>query len=161
MAWRLSGQLIEGELDNRTLGQVTGWLRFAGVDGTVRLELSGDFHRDIRGAKIRLTNPDPPDGASCRGWMEGFATVQAGNAGDITAGHPPHDYGERPYIEWYSERNGRVVLTPDPGWLEVVGRPIPWQESEPVSRREQERLLHDFVSGLLEGPDQGGDDDAG
>ena len=149
MAWRPYEQLIEGELDNTVLGQVTGWLRFAGMDGTVHLELSGDFHRDIRGAKIRLSNPDPAGREESRARMEGFRAVQVGQAGDITAGRPPHDYVRHPYIEWYSEGNGRVVLELESDQVEVVGNPIPYLESEPVSREEQARLFTGFVAGLM------------
>ena len=112
MAWRLTEYLIEGMLDNTYPGKVTGWMRFAGMKETVTLSLEGDFHRDIRGAKIRFTRDayetDPPQDAA--GHMEGFASEQTGRVGDITAGLPPQDYVKYPYIEWYSNENGRVVI---------------------------------------------------
>ena len=52
MAWRPTRFLIEGELDNTTLGKVVGWMRFAGLPEKVAFELRGDFHRDIRGTRI-------------------------------------------------------------------------------------------------------------
>ena len=55
MAWRPTEYLIEGELDNTTPGKVTGWMRFAGMASNVTFDLRGNFHRDIRGAKIRFT----------------------------------------------------------------------------------------------------------
>ena len=61
MAWRPYENLIAGELDNTVPGKVTGWLRFLGMEEEVKLDLNGDFHRDIRGAKIRLRNPQPAD----------------------------------------------------------------------------------------------------
>ncbi len=54
MAWRPNDCLIAGELDNTIPGRVTGWIRFAGLAKAVRLNLTGDFHRDIRGAKLRF-----------------------------------------------------------------------------------------------------------
>ena len=54
MAWRPTRYLIEGELDNTVPGKVTGWMEFAGMDGKVTFDLTGDFHRDIRGAKIHF-----------------------------------------------------------------------------------------------------------
>lgn len=57
MAWRPTEHLIEGELDNTTPGKVTGWMRFAGMNERVLFDLTGDFHRDIRGARIRLAGP--------------------------------------------------------------------------------------------------------
>ena len=86
MAWRPNGYLLEGELDNTTPGRVTGWMQFAGLNKKVTFELEGNFHRDIRGAKIRFRgdgNADDPEAAS---YMEGFSLKQTGNAGDMTAG---------------------------------------------------------------------------
>jgi hypothetical protein len=54
MAWRPSEYLIDGELDNTTPGKVTGWMQFAGMQEKVTFDLNGNFHRDIRGAKIYL-----------------------------------------------------------------------------------------------------------
>ena len=104
MAWRPSEELIAGELDNTTPGKVTGWLTFVGLADKVKLELTGDFHRDIRGTVIRLSNPSPSERRP--GYLEGFCLVQRGKSGDITAGRPPRDYVDYPYIEWYAE-NGR------------------------------------------------------
>jgi len=148
MAWRPYDQLIEGELDNTVPGKVTGWLRFVGMDDVVRLDLSGDFHRDIRGAKIRLTGC-AIDNEANRRYMEGFSTVQTGEAGDITAGLPPADYVEGYcYVEWYGEQNGRVVLELDQEQVEVIGQPIPACESDPVSREEQDQQMGRFLGGV-------------
>lgn len=144
MAWRPTNNLIEGELDNTTLGRVTGWIRFYGLDAPVLLDLRGDFHRDIRGARLRLAprrRPEPSRAVE----MQGFELLQAGYAGDITAGMPPHDWGRTPYIEWYTEENGRVVLELRPDDVEVLGDPIPWTETRPVDRAEQEALLEKFA----------------
>ena len=124
MAWRPYEQMVEGELDNTIPGKVTGWLRFVGMDEVVKLDLIGDFHRDIRGATICLSGCALDNEANHRS-MEGFSPVQTGGAGDITAGLPPQDYVSYPYIEWYSEQNGRVVLELEPEQVEVIGRPIP------------------------------------
>jgi len=93
MAWRPYENLIDGELDNRTPGRVTGWLRFYRRNAAplwVVLNLKGDFHDDIRGTLIRLANPRPSDRAEALGqggtYMKGFSPLQTGQAGDITAG---------------------------------------------------------------------------
>jgi len=149
MAWRPYENLIEGELDNTVPGKVTGWIRFLGMDEPVRLDLQGDFHRDIRGAKIRLKNNTPSNRKGQEGsYMRGFSPVQTGKAGDITAGLPPQDYVSYPYIEWFSEENGRVVLELSPDQIEVIGQPIPWQEEQPVSREEQSQNMARFLAGL-------------
>ena len=74
-----------------------------------------------------------------------MAEHQTGKAGDITAGLPPRDYVEYPYIEWYSRANGRVVLELEPEQVQVIGTPVPASECEPVSREEQGRNLAGFL----------------
>jgi hypothetical protein len=145
MAWRPHENLIQGELDNRTPGKVTGWMSFVGLPDRVTFSLEGNFHRDIRGTLIRFRNPTPTDRSP--GSMEGFCLEQTGKAGDITAGLPPMDYVGYPYIEWYSE-NGRVVLELEPSQVEVIGTPIPWETQKPVSREEQSNHLLGWMASL-------------
>jgi len=137
--------LIEGELDNTRLGEVTGWMRFTGIKDLVALKLRGNFHRDIQGAKIRFRGEGRPDSSDDAAYMEGFSTSQTGKVGDITAGLPPADYTDYPYIEWYSEENGRVVLELDKDQVEVIGQPIPLEEAVPVSRQQQSENLAEFM----------------
>ena len=75
--------------------------------------------------------------------MKSFAGHQTGKVGDITAGLPPHDYGATPYLEWFSEENGRVVLELEPVQVEVIGTPIPACESDPINRKEQAENMAD------------------
>lgn len=150
MAWRPNEYLIEGELDNTMPGRVTGWMRFAGLPERVTLDLKGNFHRDIRGAKIRFRG-DCTDPTACEGaaeYMEGFALQQTGVAGDITAGREPVDYSRLPYFEWYSKENGRVVVEVDYDQVEIIGRPIPAIESDPISRTEQNEHMAQFLGEL-------------
>ena len=150
MAWRPNEQFIEGVLDNTVPGKVTGWMRFAGMKDKVTFDLEGNFHRDIRGAKIHLRGDayeDPAD-IDSGDYLDGFASHQTGKAGDITAGLPPQDYGNRPYVEWFGEENGRVVLELEPVQVEVIGRPIPAIESDPISRQEQNRNMVAFLGSL-------------
>jgi|SRR5579875_2010014 len=95
MAWRPYENLMDGELDNTTPGKVTGWVRFfrnGKPPLRVTFDLDGDFHEDIRGALIRLQNPNPSDrDTDPRGngsYMGGMARVQRGTVGDMTAGLP-------------------------------------------------------------------------
>src|SRR5262245_9276673 len=149
MAWRPSRYLIEGELDNTKPGRITGGLSFVGLPQPVTLDLLGDFHRDIRGAKLRLKNPEPLAQYAAEE-MDGFAMHQTGKAGDITAGLPPRDYVNYPYAEWYGE-NGRVVLEFEPHQVEVVGTPLPWQNERPIDRREQQENLQGFLLSFARG----------
>jgi len=150
MAWRVSQYLIEGELSNIDPGKVTGWMQFAGMKERVAFCLKGDFHRDIRGAKIHFTGDayetDPPEDAA--EYMEGFALHHTGKAGDITAGLPPRDYVDYPYAEVYSDQNGRVVIELEPVQVEVIGTPIPACESDPVSREQQSRNMAQFLGDM-------------
>lgn len=149
MAWRPSQYLIEGELDNTVPGKVTGWMRFKGMKEAVTFDLSGDFHRDIRGAKLRIDGPgEDADEGVADFYMHGLNQRQTGRAGDITAGREPHDYGRHPYVEWYGDENGRVVIEAPPEAVEVIGEPVPWQAEAPVSRQQQDEQLTSFVMGM-------------
>jgi len=146
MAFRPTHCLIEGELDNTKPGMVTGWIRFAGVQGKVLLYLQGNFHRDIQGAKIRFTGEAKRHSLDAGVYMRGFSTRQTGKVGDITAGLPPADYVDYPYIEWYSDENGRVVIELDKDQIEVIGQPVPLEQAIPVSRQGQAENLEEFMT---------------
>ena len=122
MAWRPKDNLIEGMLDNTVPGKVTGWLKFLGMRKIVRLDLAGDFHEDIRGKKLRLSNQKPSHRLGRPDYMNKFSAVQTGTVGDITAGLPPYPHVKYPYVEWYGDVNGRVVLEFDASEVEVVDR---------------------------------------
>lgn len=157
MAWRPTEYLIEGELDNTTPGKVTGWMRFVGKRNRVKFILDGDFHRDLRGAKIKFHNEQYKDAdpQEAKRYLRAFATNQTGVVGDITAGLPPHDYGKSPYFEWYGDDNGRVVIELNPEQIEIIGKPIPWQESFPVDRKQQGQNMMTFIAGLIGSPKKG------
>jgi hypothetical protein len=196
MAWRPYENLMDGELDNRTPGKVTGWMRFFRHGKhplKVTFDLDGDFHEDIRGALIRLSNPNPSDRndelARNGSYVDGIARVQRGTAGDITAGlslgpwteelaqtlmaqnehfwdengitgaereERRREFAERyrkhienrdlyypfvsyPYIEWYSEANGRVVLELDPSQVEILES----REANPRRAKTPKELAED------------------
>ena len=88
---------IGGRAGQHHTGKVTGWMRFAGLSEKVTFDLNGNFHRDIRGAKIRFTGDGDEDNAEAAEYMAGIEQHQTGDVGDITAGLPPHDYGRLPY----------------------------------------------------------------
>lgn len=95
MAFRPYENLIDGELNNRTSGKVTGWMRFFRRGESplqVTLDLEGDCHEDIRGKVIRLRNRRPSDRNELLDregtYMWRFSPVQRGVVGDITAGRP-------------------------------------------------------------------------
>jgi hypothetical protein len=224
MAWRPYENLIEGQLDNHIPGKVSGWIRFLRRGKqplTVNFDLAGDFHEDIRGTVIRLTNPSPSDRSASldrKGtYMDGFSAVQQGEVGDITAGlslgplteelaqrlmrqhelawdetglqglgrelrrkefaehYRAHieagdlyyPYVNYPYIEWYSETNGRVVLELEPSQVEVIkvgASSLQEKTSSELASDERKRIqaMGEFLSGMVselsdENRRQGGD----
>ena len=151
MAWRPNEQFIEGTLDNTVPGKVTGWMKFAGMDEKVVFDLEGNFHRDIRGAKVRLRGDgESADAVQAGKYLEGFSTVQKGKVGDMTAGREPVDYVNYGYFEWFGDENGRVVIELEPEQVELLTRPIPACESDPVSRKVQAENMAGFLCGLAQ-----------
>ncbi len=149
MAWRPSEHFIEGVLDNTVQGKVTGWMLFAGMSEKVVFDLEGNFHRDIRGAKIRLCGDgEGTDLKEAACYMKGFSTDQKGKVGDMTAGRPPADYVKYPYFEWYSKDCGRCVIELEPEQIELLTQPIPACESDPISRKEQANNMGQFLGEL-------------
>jgi len=155
MTWRPTKFLLEGELDNSKPGRVTGWLRFAGLEGTVTVNLKGDFDRDIRGARIVLRGRYSGKPLEAEDEMEGFAQCQTGVVGNITAGLVPQAYAPYPYIEWLSDSNDRVVLMPEAEHVTVIStvsapaEPDRRQLRGAVVRRTELPALN--ASGLFQG----------
>jgi hypothetical protein len=126
MALRLSREIVRGEIDNTTRGKVVGEIWLAGRDESLRLKLDGNCWRDLAGCICTFENPHPvadPD-------RDPF-TEQIGEVGDMTASRKvripdgpvdewhlrrkkgldaPEHTGNALYLEWFSERNGRVVI---------------------------------------------------
>ena len=151
MAWRPTQYLLEGELDNQVPGKVTGWMQFAGMKDKVTFDLKGDFHRDIRGTKIRFKGEGREDDVKAASYMDGLAQHQTGKVGDITAGLPPYDYVRGYcYVEWYGDGNGRVVIELEQDQVEVIGQLLPWEQWEPISREEQMRNMSEFMGQVVQ-----------
>jgi|GEM_PF-1604696 len=73
----------------------------------------------------------------------------------IEAGDLYYAYSSYPYIEFYSEKNGRVVLELDPSQVEVldIQGVTPRREKSPrellQDQRKRERAMVGFLSGML------------
>lgn len=133
MTWRPSAFLLEGELDNRIAGRITGWLRFAGLPDKVTLDLEGDFEPDVRGRRIAFRNVYLGRLAEAEEYMEGFQLRQTGKAGPITLGGPPQTRMDFPYIEWCSIESDRVVMYLEPHQVRVIDEPVEMTVAEPGS----------------------------
>ncbi len=166
MAWRIDEQLIRGEIDNRERGRVKGRLWFVGLAEPVRLELAGNAWRDVAGHLIRFTNPKPKAGPLHV--LKGFALLQRGVVGDITASRKvkvpdcsmeelhrlmdagkrfPWHWGNSLYLEWHSEQNGRVVLESASYRIEI-DPDTSWKMSKAEEAAQLEanrRALQDFL----------------
>jgi hypothetical protein len=126
MAWRIHEHVLRGEIDNRTRGRVTGEIWLAGIDQPLELELAGDCAPDLAGCKLTFENPGPIPMTT-----KPPARQQRGPAGNITAARkvrvfdvaieealamsrrgetPPEHMANAVYLEWFSERSGRVVI---------------------------------------------------
>lgn len=128
MAWRIDEHVERGEIDNRVKGLVKGRIWLAGREEPLKLELTGNAHRDLAGCLLTFHNPGslsplPAD--------VNLSPVQKGAIGDLTASRKARVYdipfdeahamiqrGEKPpehmanclSLEWFSECNGRVVI---------------------------------------------------
>lgn len=167
MAWRIADQVASGEIDNRTKGQVTGYLDLAGGAGRITLNLVGNAHPDVAGTLIRFRNP----AAKPEPWSDHFPLEQTGTVGDITASHRVKDLlvsletwrmlDEKArgaafewvncfYIEWFSSTNGRVVIEGLRFELEVLDGPL-WTLSEDDKQVQNEVTaagLRDFLNAV-------------
>ncbi len=125
MAWRIHQPLIRCELDFTVRGKISGALWLAGFEQPVKVELDGMPARDLAGHRLVAVNLKPEGMVSA-----GFADVQQGVAGDMTAsrkvrlldeaieglaqaerkGPLAWHWGNALYLEWFSEAAGRVVI---------------------------------------------------
>jgi hypothetical protein len=135
MAWRPERIVQRGELDNTQLGWTLGWLELHGLADRLELKLAGNCHPDLAGWKFRIhrvlpelekdyDGDDPPD-------YSGIKLDQSGHVGDIRADQMikhfdipmdelvrrlhageqvPFTWRKCLYLEWFSNRNGRIVI---------------------------------------------------
>lgn len=164
MAWRIDEAVVRGELDNRVRGQVTGRVWFVGRAEPVVLNLTGNCWRDLAGRRLEFNNPEPKPGD-----LGKLAVVQHGAVGDITASRKvkvpeipmdqigeyyaarkpwPWHWGNSLYLEWFSERNGRVVIETTSFELKICGEPA-WEMS-PEEEETQRRANAGAMGGFME-----------
>lgn len=126
----LESSVLGGYLTNEVPGLVTGLLHLAGVKQPVRIELAGNFLRDIAGCRIDLHNP-LPDGNQAE--VSRLSPFQAGFAGVVTASYrvaklprrrasgggasplgmvpiDPNGLKNLLFIEWFNNESQRVLI---------------------------------------------------
>ncbi|HUG12952.1 MAG TPA: hypothetical protein VMM36_18185 [Opitutaceae bacterium] len=164
MAWRIDEHVIRGEIDNRMRGRVRGRIWFAGREEPVALKLEGNCWRDLAGRKLEFSNPEPKAGD-----LEGLAALQDGVAGDITASRKvkvpdipmsqigeyyaakkpfPWHWGNSLYLEWFSARNGRVVIETASFELKI-GDDAAWEMTE-EQENEQRKANGTAMTGFMD-----------
>jgi hypothetical protein len=164
MAWRIDAAVVRGELDNRTRGRVTGRIWFHGRAEPVELDLTGNCWRDLAGRRLEFTNPDPQPGD-----LENISPRQTGPVGDISASRKvkvpdipldqigayyaakkpfPWHWGNALYLEWFGDRNGRVVIETAAFNLKVVGEAA-WEMSE-EEETEQRKANGAAITGFMD-----------
>ena len=127
MAWRFHEHILRGELENTVRGRVTGRIWLAGIAGPLTLDLRGDCAPDLAGCTLAFENPNAvPIGQDAvpnleqRGWVGDITASQKLKVHDVPMeevmrlyklGEPaPWHWANALYLEWFSERNGRVVI---------------------------------------------------
>ena len=163
MAWRLDQHVIKGEIQNRIPGKVTGLIWLKGLNQPVELKLKGNCYRDLAGAKLVFENPE-----STEGNYTGLDICQEGVVGDITAskkvkipvdpetaigkfvdGKIPYVIGNCLYLEWFSERNGRVLIeTTDYRWTVTLPHWSLSENEEIEQRLRNQQAMFDFMDNL-------------
>jgi hypothetical protein len=126
MAWRFPEHILRGELDNTVRGRVTGRIWLAGLAEPMTLDLRGDCAPDLAGCTLAFENPQPipmagdPPSLDQRGWVGDITASQKVKVHDVPMEEvmrlyelrlpAPWHWANALYLEWFSERNGRVVI---------------------------------------------------
>jgi hypothetical protein len=155
----LHSSVVRGEIDNRVKGVVRGQIWLAGQNKPLVLKLHGNPCRDLVGRVVRFANASTP-----RKGAETIDPDQSGSCGEMTTlstGTAPKDDQapkfQRLRLEWFSEKNGRVVLESTGFELDIS--PPAWELTE--SEADQEDLRRsaartEFTVTSTEGPDSHG-----
>ena len=173
MAFRIHDSVVRGEIDNRVKGIVRGKIWVEGRAGPIVLDLKGNAWPDLAGCLLTFINPGErlPDPH-----LDSLYDLQRGSIGDLTASRkvrvfdiPVKDAylmskrGEKPpehmanclYLEWFSERNGRVVVESTDYQLTISApewRLTPEEEEERA--RQAAAGMGEFMQKLTEAVEQ-------
>src|SRR4051794_8888100 len=147
MAWRIDESVVRGEIDNREKGIIRGRIWLIHRAEPMVLELIGNAKSDLAGCLLKFKNSVPPVKHPS---LDSLYAQQRGTAGDLTASRkvrvfdlpfeeayelikrgdkPPEHMANALYLEWFSEKNGRVVIESSEYQIEI---------SEPAWRLTEE-----------------------
>lgn len=162
MAYRIDKEIMYGWIDNTIRGKVTGEIYLQGESEPICLNLEGDCHRDLAGCRCDFKNPSPILNKRLK-----LDSRQVGKIGDMTASRrcripeiSPLEYYEHKkkglnpkyhlanvlYLEWFSEKNGRVVIElPD---IEIDVTLPKWKMTPEDEKKQQQNNMDNMTSFL-------------
>src|SRR5260370_31586363 len=169
MAFRIHGGGVGGEIDNRVKGIVRGKIWVEGRADPVVRELKGTAWPDLAGCLLMFTNPQK---RIPHQHLDSLNPVQRGSIGDLTASRkvrvfdipleealdmihrkekPPEHMANSLYLEWFSERNGRVVIESADYELTISAPEWRLTPAEDAERANQAAAgMDDFMGKLTE-----------
>ncbi len=154
MAWRPYEYLIGGEIAFKK-GKSHGWIYFLTM-GLVRLNLKQDYiisgkirfeksveqiQEDMKNLTERATQSEKKDN-----YLNGFNKIQKGTLGDFTTGKDDNKYADYFYLEWYSDRNGRIVYEGLSSEAEII-EPLIFHFPDD-HRDNQQDLMSNFLTNI-------------
>lgn len=166
----LDSSVISGYLTNEVPGLVTGMFHLAGQDRPIRIELTGNFLRDIAGCRIELQNPIPEVNTR---QIAKLSDHQYGFVGQMTASYrvlkvprsrkqagpftEPQGLKNLLFLEWFNTDKQRVLIQ---SWHHHLTVSAPrWQLSPPAERaqiRQNRARRKQFLLGGRSTADNGG-----
>ena len=172
MAFRIHDSIVRGEIDNRVKGIVRGKIWVEGRSEPVILELKGNAWPDLAGCLLTFSNPQK---RIPHQHLDSLHPEQKGSIGDLTASRkvrvfdiplhdalkmirkkqkPPEHMANSLYLEWFSERNGRVVI--ESADYELTISPPEWRmtpEEDQQRAKQAAAGMDDFMAKLDEAID--------
>jgi hypothetical protein len=169
MAFRIHDSVVRGEIDNRVKGIVRGKIWVEGRPEPVILELKGNAWPDLAGCLLTFNNPDK---RIPHQHLDSLHPEQKGSIGDLTASRkvrvfdiplhealemirnqqkPPEHMANSLYLEWFSQRNGRVVI--ESADYQLTISPPEWRmtpEEDEQRATQAAAGMDDFMAGLDE-----------
>lgn len=166
VALRIERAVLRGEIDNTVGGRTTGMLWLRGRTEPIVLELDGDCWRDLAGARLKFTNPEPSEEEATD-----LKASQTGVVGDMTVSRKarvptcgmeealalqvageeiPSVWKHMLYLEWFSSQNGRVVI--ETTEFELQLSESDWtmdQDAEEAQKMANLQAMRDFMEGVI------------
>lgn len=165
----LDSSIISGYLTNEVPGLVTGMFQLAGQDRPLRVELTGNFLRDIAGCRLELQNPIPELNTR---QVAKLSELQRGWVGQMTASYrvlraprsrkqagpftEPAGLKNLLFLEWYNAEKQRVLIQ---SWhLHMTVSAPNWQlsaQAEKAQIRQNRARRKQHLLGDQDGPGLG------